>query len=58
MKAKEIIKVIKETLEQLEDNAVQCLEKKDGTNAKMYMDYTVGIRMVLDNIELNERRSL
>jgi len=51
MKAKDVIKIVNETLEQLEKNATISLEAKDAEHAKMYLDYATGVRMVLDNIE-------
>ncbi|QST02539.1 hypothetical protein IMZ31_24120 (plasmid) [Pontibacillus sp. ALD_SL1] len=51
MRAKEVVKVVSDTLEQLEKNATNCLEKNDKENAQMYLNYAEGVRMVLDNIE-------
>jgi len=54
MKSKEIMKIINETLEQLEKNTTKCLENNDGEHAKLYMNYATGVRMILDNIELSQ----
>lgn len=44
MKSKDMFKIIKETLERLENNAQKCLEEKDIEHAKEYMDYADGVR--------------
>lgn len=54
MNSEKMIAIIKSTLAQLEDNAGKCIEKVDVENAKMYMYYATGVRMVLDNIEYAE----
>jgi len=54
MESKDLMKIINDTLEQLEKKAGDCLEKNDVKNAQMFLDYALGIRMVLDNIELSK----
>ena len=52
MKSKDIIKIINETLGQLENNAETCLIEHDAEHAQMYLDYATGVRMILDNIKI------
>ena len=54
MTSKKMLGILKSTLKQLEENATKCLEQKDAEQAKMYMEHSTGVRMVLYNIEYAE----
>jgi len=54
MKNKDVIKIINETLEILEKNVEMCINENKIKEAQQYIDYTTGVRMVLDNIELTQ----
>ncbi|MBM7598128.1 Na+/phosphate symporter [Virgibacillus halotolerans] len=53
MEIENVLKVVDDTIEQMNKNAMDCLQERDRKNAKKYMQYADGIRMVKDNIEFN-----
>lgn len=49
--SEEIFKVIDNTIEKLNKNFEQCMSNDDKDNARKYLVYADGIRMLKDNME-------